>query len=244
MGWPKGVPRSEETKAKMRAAHAGRIGRPQTAETRAKISAARRARDEAKAPKPPRLPGRQSGWKWTDEQRARLSAVRRRVRLSEEGRRRLSVARAKLWAAMTDEERATVIAQWQRRLPGVVDPRRHRAKRPSGPCQICGIQRLSLHRDHIIPRWRGGGDEPENIQWLCANCHEDKTRVDLTGRPGWNKGRKNSEEARRKMREAAKRRTADGYIGSSTRAEVEYAEKLGRPIRYLEPTPATTTEDG
>lgn len=26
-----------------------------------------------------------------------------------------------------------------------------------------------------------------------------------------------------------------GYIGESTRSEIEYAEKLGRPIRYLEP---------
>jgi hypothetical protein len=26
-----------------------------------------------------------------------------------------------------------------------------------------------------------------------------------------------------------------GYIGESTRCEVEYAEKIGRPVRYLEP---------
>lgn len=26
----------------------------------------------------------------------------------------------------------------------------------------------------------------------------------------------------------------DGYIGESTRSEIEYAQKLGRPIRYLE----------
>lgn len=26
-----------------------------------------------------------------------------------------------------------------------------------------------------------------------------------------------------------------GYIGESTRSEIEYAEKLGKPIRYLEP---------
>jgi len=26
-----------------------------------------------------------------------------------------------------------------------------------------------------------------------------------------------------------------GYIGSSTRSEIEYAEKIGRPVRYLEP---------
>ena len=28
-----------------------------------------------------------------------------------------------------------------------------------------------------------------------------------------------------------------GYIGQSTRSEIEYAEKIGRPVEYLEPTP-------
>lgn len=27
----------------------------------------------------------------------------------------------------------------------------------------------------------------------------------------------------------------DGYIGESTRAEIDYAEKIGKPIKYLEP---------
>jgi hypothetical protein len=26
-----------------------------------------------------------------------------------------------------------------------------------------------------------------------------------------------------------------GYVGESTRSEIEYAEKIGRPVRYLEP---------
>jgi 5-methylcytosine-specific restriction endonuclease McrA len=46
---------------------------------------------------------------------------------------------------------------------------------------LCGTWRRSLHRDHIIPKFKGGGDEPENIQLICANCHEDKTVADLTG---------------------------------------------------------------
>lgn len=28
----------------------------------------------------------------------------------------------------------------------------------------------------------------------------------------------------------------DGYIGESTRSEIEYAQRLGKPVRYLEPT--------
>lgn len=238
MPWPKGVPRSDETKARMRAAHAGRPGRPQTEETKAKIRAARLAREAAKPPKPPRAPGRRNGWKWTDEQRARLSAARKGVTgitFSAEGRRRLSEARSAQWQAMTPDERAEAIARWQLRRAGDVDPRRPRAKRPSGPCQKCGTVRRSLHREHIVPRWKGGSDEPDNIQWLCANCHEDKTREDMIGRPGWNKGRKHSAESREKMRAAARRRTADGYIGESTRSEISYAEARGVPVRYLEP---------
>jgi hypothetical protein len=41
MPYPKGRPHSEETKAKMRVAHAGRAGRPQTEAARQKLRAAR-----------------------------------------------------------------------------------------------------------------------------------------------------------------------------------------------------------
>lgn len=51
-----------------------------------------------------------------------------------------------------------------------------------GNCVKCGIWRPRLHRDHIVPKFKGGGEEDDNIQWLCANCHEDKTVQDLTGR--------------------------------------------------------------
>lgn len=51
-----------------------------------------------------------------------------------------------------------------------------------GNCAACGIERQSLHRDHIVPKYKGGIDDESNIQYLCANCHEDKTKIDLTGR--------------------------------------------------------------
>lgn len=53
--------------------------------------------------------------------------------------------------------------------------------RPSGNCPFCDTWRRSLHRDHIIPKWKGGSDDEENCQYICANCHEDKTREDLKG---------------------------------------------------------------
>jgi hypothetical protein len=52
----------------------------------------------------------------------------------------------------------------------------------SGNCVLCGVWRLTLHRDHIVPRFKGGGNEPDNIQMLCANCHEDKSREEQRGK--------------------------------------------------------------
>lgn len=80
----------------------------------------------------------------------------------------------------------------------------------SGYCSNpkCGTWRHSLHRDHIVPKFRGGSDEPSNIQLLCANCHEDKTRADMTNPPAdlvarraaGRRGKLHSEEAKAKMR--------------------------------------------
>jgi hypothetical protein len=69
-------------------------------------------------------------------------------------------------------------------------------KREPGNCQKCGMQRPYLQRDRIVPGFLGGIYEPSNIQYLCANCHEDKTRAELSGI-------KRSKEAKEKMRSAA-----------------------------------------
>jgi 5-methylcytosine-specific restriction endonuclease McrA len=39
-------------------------------------------------------------------------------------------------------------------------------------CEICGYDGMvALQVHHIIPQCKGGGDELENLQLLCANCH-------------------------------------------------------------------------
>lgn len=63
--------------------------------------------------------------------------------------------------------------------------------RRNGPCQKCGTWRARLQRDHIIPKFEGGSDDPSNFQYLCANCHEDKTIDDM-------KRRRDSPETRAK----------------------------------------------
>jgi 5-methylcytosine-specific restriction endonuclease McrA len=64
----------------------------------------------------------------------------------------------------------------------------------SGDCVKCGTWRQHLQRDHIIPKSKGGSNLSENIQMLCANCHEDKTRDEKS----W--GRKHTEEEKIKLR--------------------------------------------
>jgi 5-methylcytosine-specific restriction endonuclease McrA len=51
----------------------------------------------------------------------------------------------------------------------------------AGKCQSCGWKpplRAALDLDHIIPRSKGGSDDPTNLQTLCPNCHRLKTLRD------------------------------------------------------------------
>lgn len=62
--------------------------------------------------------------------------------------------------------------------PTFTDKKGKVAKRPFGLCRKCHMFRHRLHRDRIIPGFRGGAYTPENVQYLCANCHEDKSKVE------------------------------------------------------------------
>lgn len=91
----------------------------------------------------------------------------------------------------------------------------------SGACVKCAAWRYSLHRDHIVPKFKGGSDTAENIQLLCANCHEDKTRADFLGVKRDPATWPNFEEARRRMSEAARGR----QVSEATRAKLSAAAK-------------------
>ena len=52
---------------------------------------------------------------------------------------------------------------------------------------MCGIYRERLVREHIVPRWKfksglaqGNPNQKSNIQYICDNCHADKTWIDGT----------------------------------------------------------------
>jgi 5-methylcytosine-specific restriction endonuclease McrA len=55
-------------------------------------------------------------------------------------------------------------------------------ERDGGVCQLCGAvagdivlgRRVRLTVDHIIPRSKGGSNEPDNLQAHCNVCNEGK----------------------------------------------------------------------
>ena len=56
-------------------------------------------------------------------------------------------------------------------------------KRDGGKCVLCGASPadgVRLEVDHITPRSKGGGNEPENLQTLCAPCNRGKSNRDDT----------------------------------------------------------------
>lgn len=54
--------------------------------------------------------------------------------------------------------------------------------RAMGRCEACGVSALirALEVDHIVPRSRGGSNEPENLQALCSTCNLQKLDRDAT----------------------------------------------------------------
>lgn len=50
---------------------------------------------------------------------------------------------------------------------------RHRQLRDVPWCEGCGDPAVEV--DHVVPRSRGGGNDPENLQSLCRRCHNAKS---------------------------------------------------------------------
>lgn len=44
-------------------------------------------------------------------------------------------------------------------------------------CPECHRQSDDIHKHHIVPRSKGGSDEPSNIQHICSDCHYKKHHV-------------------------------------------------------------------
>ncbi|MFC6022963.1 HNH endonuclease [Plantactinospora solaniradicis] len=42
-------------------------------------------------------------------------------------------------------------------------------------CVFCGLRDPGGQVDHVINRAEGGTDDPSNLGWACARCHDRKT---------------------------------------------------------------------
>jgi 5-methylcytosine-specific restriction protein A len=47
------------------------------------------------------------------------------------------------------------------------------------PCAGNGHATAAVEIDHIVPLHKGGNNEHANLQPICRECHDDKTREDL-----------------------------------------------------------------
>lgn len=50
-------------------------------------------------------------------------------------------------------------------------------------CKTKGLVSRAEEVDHIIPLHKGGTDSYENLQGLCKDCHDEKTRLDCGYNP-------------------------------------------------------------
>jgi len=66
-----------------------------------------------------------------------------------------------------------------KRLHISVKERQRHADRFKNICQICQIKCDKFHLDHIVRLEFGGDNSDENIQLLCAPCHESKTKREV-----------------------------------------------------------------
>lgn len=123
----------------------------------------------------------------------------------------------------------------------------------SKECQKCGVSRPRLQKDRKIPRWKfkqglaeGNPNDPSNIWYLCANCHEDKTIEDLKDyrhspetKRNISLGIRNSSIHNKHVAEANKRRAGRTHSVETKRrmsdaAHERWARQNGTPPEVIE----------
>ena len=65
---------------------------------------------------------------------------------------------------------------WQKRRDAIL------AREPlCRPCKQAGRVTSATEIDHVVPKAQGGTDQPDNLQPICSDCHEAKTKTERRG---------------------------------------------------------------
>jgi 5-methylcytosine-specific restriction protein A len=82
--------------------------------------------------------------------------------------------------------RAPALSTETQRLTGRRRQKRNRRMLASNPlcvtCQMQGRVAAATQLDHVIPLHLGGPDDESNLQGLCDDCHETKTKAEAAAR--------------------------------------------------------------
>ena len=70
--------------------------------------------------------------------------------------------------------------------------------------------------DHIVPLWEGGGNDDDNLQAICANCHSEKSILEAARR----REAKRGVERERLEEEKKHRRDQLGITGTNIDLEI------------------------
>ncbi|MGZ9568790.1 HNH endonuclease [Alcaligenes nematophilus] len=69
-------------------------------------------------------------------------------------------------------------AAWRRQRKAALQRDYHQCR----PCAAKGAVTYGNEVDHIIPKFQGGTDDLENLQTICKDCHDEKTRRESSWR--------------------------------------------------------------
>jgi hypothetical protein len=115
----------------------------------------------------------------------RAVSVARRVKAAA-----AELCRAGLWLRERDEYVIADFATWSRpyddaaKDPDLRPGRRYDVLARDGfACRYCGRKapEVTLHVDHVVPRAKGGSDDPSNLVAACSACNQGKGVKSLEG---------------------------------------------------------------
>lgn len=52
------------------------------------------------------------------------------------------------------------------------------------PCARAGRVTVARECDHIVPKHKGGSNDPANLQAICSDCHKAKTEAEAADAQG------------------------------------------------------------